>query len=419
MNASADKGRFGQPPPTLSSIEDLTRLAEKVDVSIHASADVSILANPVKIGRLAAPNSLAIHPMEACDGDALGRPGKLTLRRYRRFAEGGAGLIWAEAIAVVPEGRANPRQLWLNEESKGSFAEMIVMMRRVAAESSGADHRPIIVAQLTHSGRYSKPEGEAHPLIIQRDPYRDAMTLEHVPDPTLPSRIPEDWPILTDDYLDKLQDAYVEAAKTAFETGFDGVDIKACHGYLINETLAARARAGKYGGSFENRTRFLVEVVERIASELPAGKLIATRLGVHDAIPYPHGWAVAEDDYTTADLTEPKKLIALLEEKGVGLINVTAGSPHYNPHVNRPFNKPISGGYEEPEHPLAGVARLLGLNAEIQKGFPDIATVGTGYSWLQALMPNVAAAVKRDGGAIRILPKTSWTREPSIRKESA
>ena len=101
----------------LSSIDDLRRLSERLNVSVDAIDDVSILAEPVEVGGLVIPNSLAVHPMEGCDGDSQGRPGKLTLRRYERFAAGGAGLIWAEATAVVPEGKANPRQLWLNEST--------------------------------------------------------------------------------------------------------------------------------------------------------------------------------------------------------------------------------------------------------------------------------------------------------------
>jgi NADPH-dependent glutamate synthase beta subunit-like oxidoreductase/2,4-dienoyl-CoA reductase-like NADH-dependent reductase (Old Yellow Enzyme family) len=340
--------------------------------------------------------------MEGCDGDSQGRPGKLTSRRYERFAAGGAGLLWFEATAVVPEGRANPRQLWLNEDSKEDFAALIKRTRQKAAESNGPHHKPIIVAQLTHSGRYSKPGSTAHPIIAQRDPYRDTLTPQQKPDPDTKSKIPADWPIVTDDYLDRLQDAYVKAARIAFEVGFDAVDVKSCHGYLINELLACRNRAGKYGGPFENRTRFLLEVIDKIHKELGREMPVTTRLGIYDAIPYPYGWAVDKDDYTRPDLTEPKKLIALLRDRGVRLINITIANPYYNPHIGRPFNEPIVGGYPEPEHPLVGVSRLINLTGEIQKQFPDIAIVGTGYSWLQTLFANVAAASKANGLATLI-----------------
>ncbi|HUU19339.1 MAG TPA: FAD-dependent oxidoreductase [Sedimentisphaerales bacterium] len=376
----------------LSSIEDLEQLGSRLGVRIEAAEDVSILAEPVRAGKLLIPNSLAVHPMEGCDGDSQGRPGKLTLRRYERFAAGGAGLIWAEATAVVPEGRANPRQLWLHEENKDCFAAMVKMMREVAPE-----HKPVIVLQLTHSGRYSKPEGIGHPIIAQRDPYRDALAPQKKPDTNRKSKIPDDWPLVSDEYLDKLQDAYVTAARIAFEVGFDAVDIKSCHGYLINELFACHNRTGKYGGSFENRTRFVLEVIDKIHRELGKDTPVVTRLGVYDAIPYPYGWGVDKDDYRKPDLTEPKKLIGLLQQRGVNLINVTVANPYYNPHVGRPFNEAIVGGYEEPEHPLVGVSRLVNLTGKIQKEFPDIAIVGTGYSWLRTLFANVAAANKANG----------------------
>ena len=378
----------------LSNIEDLERLGERLDVRLEAVEDVSVLAEPVQVGELVIPNSLAVHPMEGCDGDSQGRPGKLTLRRYERFAAGGAGLLWAEATAVVPEGRANPRQLWLNENNKESFAAMVKRMREVAANSMGPGHRPVIVLQLTHSGRYSKPEGVGYPLIAQRDPYRDPLVPQQKPNSNAKSKIPDDWPIVTDEYLDELVGAYVKAARIAFEVGFDAVDVKSCHGYLINELFACRNRKGKYGGSFENRTRFVLEVIDKIHKELGEDKPVVTRLGVYDAIPYPYGWAVDKDDYNKPDLTEPKKLIGLLQERGVNLINVTIANPYYNPHVGRPFNETIVGGYEEPEHPLVGVSRLINLAGEIQKKFPDIAIVGTGYSWLRTLFANVAATNK-------------------------
>ena len=174
----------------LGTLDDLKCMASELGVTIAATEDVAILAEPVRAGKLLVPNSLAIHPMEGCDADSEGRPGKLTIRRYDRFARGGAGLIWAEATAVVPEGRANPRQLWINGKSRDSLAAMVRRARAAAAESMGPDHRPVIVAQLTHSGRYSKPEGVAHPLIPQRDPYRDAMVPQPTPNPNAAGKIP-------------------------------------------------------------------------------------------------------------------------------------------------------------------------------------------------------------------------------------
>ncbi len=381
----------------LSSIEDLRQLSNRLGVSVDATEDVSVLAQPVQFGDLVIPNSLSVHAMEGCDGDAQGRPSKLTVRRYERFGAGGAGLLWAEAIAIVPEARANPRQLWLHEGSKDAFAAMVKRARAKATKANGAGHRPVMVAQLTHSGRYSKPRGVAEPMIGQRDPYRDCLVPQWPPHTKGKSKLPDDYPLVTDEYLDKLQDAYVEAARIAFEIGYDAVDIKSCHGYLINELLACHTRKGKYGGSFENRTRLLIETVERIGRELGEKARIVARLGIYDAIPYPYGWGVDKDDYSKADLTEPKQLVGMLQERGVKLIDITIANPYYNPHVGRPFNEPIVGGYDEPEHPLTGVARLVDLTGQMQKAHPDVALVGTGYSWLRTLMANVGAANKANG----------------------
>ena len=211
-----------------------------------------------------------------------------------------------------------------------------------------------------------------------------------------------DWPVATDDHLDRLRDVYVDAARLAFDAGFDAVDIKACHGYLVNELLGARERDGKYGGPFENRTRFLLDVVDAVRATHGPGRMVTTRLGVFDAVPYPHGWGVDCSDCMRPDLAEPKRLIGLLADRGVPMINVTLASPYYNPHIGRPFNRNVAGGYDPPEHPLVGVCRAIELAGEIQQAFPGLPVVGTGYSWLQTLFPNVAAAAKAGGLATLI-----------------
>ena len=378
-----------QPVPTaeeLQDIDDLLELARRLDVTINVSGNVDILGEPVEIDGRTAPNSLAVQAMEGCDGDSEGRPRELTFRRYRRFAGGGAGLLWSEAIAVTPEARANPRQLRLTEKTRDDFARLMDTIRETARQKMGEDHRPVVIAQLTHSGRYSKPQGEPAPLIPQHDPHRDArMDLD------------PDHPVLTDEYLDQLVEKYVRAARLAFDVGFDGVDIKSCHGYLINEMFGCRRREGKYGGSFENRTRFLLDVVEAIHDELGKDKLVTTRMGIYDATPYPYSWGVSPEDPGKPDLTEPKRLVGELVDRGVSLLNVSMGNPYYNPHVNRPFDRPVEGGYESPEHPLEGVARLISLAGEVQQAYPRLAVVGSGYSWLRDLLPYVAAGTRNEG----------------------
>ncbi|MHC4984673.1 MAG: oxidoreductase [Planctomycetota bacterium] len=371
----------------LQTPADLAELCRQVGAHVETSDDLAPLGQPLSFAGLTIPNRLAIQPMEGCDSDSDGRPGPLTIRRYERFAAGGAGLLWMEATAVVPEGRANPRQLWLHDASVSAIAEMVAGIRRVAAERHGSDHRPALVVQLTHSGRYSKPEGKTAVLMAAHNPARDGLL-----------ELPRDGEIVTDDYLDSLVAAYVAAAKLAVEVGFDAVDVKACHGYLLNELLGARTREGRYGGSFANRTKLMLDIVDAIAAEVPDARIVS-RLNVYDAMDFPFGWGVDAEDATVPDLAEPKQLIGQLIDRGVDMIDVTAGNPYFNPHVNRPYNEPVVAGYPSPEHPLNGVARLIGLAGEIQQSFSDLAVVGSGYSWLRALIPHVAAATLRDGRA--------------------
>ncbi len=377
----------------ITNIEQLQKTVVKLGIHIPISDDLSALTTPLQHGPYSFPNAMILHPMEGCDGEADGSPGPLTIRRYERFAAGGAGLIWVEATAVVPHGRANPRQLWLHEGTKKSFAALMGRMQNILHEQLGPHFQPVFVLQLTHSGRYSRPEGVPLPLIAQHDPYRDAMVAQATPDAGLHPRIPPTLPVVNTEYLDDLQQEYVNAARLAYDIGFDAVDIKACHGYLINELLGSRQREDTYGGPFENRTRFLLDIIDAIHHQLGSDKKITTRLGVYDAVPYPYGWGVNEKDYSQPNLTEPIRLISLLQSRDVQLINITIANPYYNPHYGRPFIKPVAGGYDQPEHPLLGVHRFIELTAHLQRKFPDIAMIGTGYSWLGETMPQVAAGV--------------------------
>jgi 2,4-dienoyl-CoA reductase (NADPH2) len=368
------------------TLPQLQLLAAERGLRLAVSEDLSVLARPVQVGGHRIPNSLAIHPMEGCDGDALGRPGPLTVRRYERFAAGGAGLIWVEAMAVVPEGRANPRQLWIHEGSQAAFEGLVRRIRDVARQASGPDFRPMLVAQLTHSGRYSRPEREAKPLIAQ-----------HHPDWDRAMGLPGDYPLVTDEYLDALPDAFASAAVRAVDAGFDAVDLKICHGYLLAELLGCHTRPGRYGGSLENRISLILAILDRMRTALGPDRLIASRLGLFDAIPLPHGWGVDRADAGRPDVDEPLRLIAQMAKRNVAMIDVTVGNPYYNPHYNRPYDKPARGGYNTPEHPLVGVGRLIDLAAQVQRAHPQMVVVGTGYSWLRHLMPYVAAGSIAEG----------------------
>ena len=377
-------------PFRFSNLDELREAVRQLGLDIKVEEDTSYLTRPVAVAGRVIPNSMAVQPMEGCDGTIDGAPDDLTFRRYRRFGAGGAGLLWFEACAVVPEGRANPRQIWLRPETKDAFARLLDESRKAAAESMGPDHRPFAVLQLTHSGRYSRPVDVPKPIIAYRDPLLDRN-----------KGLPPDYPLITDDELDALQDYYVQSARLAFEVGFDAVDVKSCHRYLLNELLAAHTRDGKYGGSYENRTRFLKDVVARIFAEVGRDKIVTCRLGIHDAHPYPYGWGMDPNDPMKPNLEEPKRLVRELYDMGMRLIDITMGNPYFNPHVNRPYDRPIEGMSAPNEHPLAGVARLVGLTREVQQSVPEMVMVGSGYSWLRDMWPYVASANIRDG-AMRI-----------------
>ncbi len=368
------------------TLEELKSKILQLNVNMALSEDVSSLAKPVKVGNRTAPNAIAILPMEGCDSELDGSPSELVERRYTRLASGGAGLIWWEACAVVNEGRANSLQMMLTNKNIGKFSKLIKAVNKKAEEEKG--DRPVHVLQLTHSGRYSRPEGHTpQPLIPQHDPILDPRV-----------GIEEDAPVLSDSYLESLVEQYVHSAKLAIEAGFDGVDIKACHRYLLSELLASHTREGKYGGSFENRSRLLKEIIIEIHKALGAGPIIASRFNVFDAHPYPYGFGQDKEDFMVFDPTEPMQLVRMICDNGVNLLSNSAGNPYYiYPQVTRPFDKSSMGIPVPEEHPLESIARLFDFTRKIQKEAGDIPVVGNGYTWLRQFLPYAGAANLEDG----------------------
>jgi 2,4-dienoyl-CoA reductase-like NADH-dependent reductase (Old Yellow Enzyme family) len=373
------------------TLAELEVEVQSLGLDLHFSGDLAPLFRPVNVGPYRVGNSLCIQPMEGCDGTLDGRPDELTFRRYRRFGAGGAKLIWGEATAVAEEGRANPRQLWLTEKTAPDFERMLRECRQAHREAFGRDDDLLVGLQLTHSGRYC----HRRRLIAFRDPLLD------------PKTVGADYPLLDDDYLARLPDSYVAAARLAQRVGFDFVDIKQCHRYLLSELLAARTRPGPYGGSLENRTRLAREIIARVKTEVP-GLLVATRLNVYDGVPpdcvkqTAHSadtpvWGASQDDYSIPNLTEPLAWIGEMLKLGVGLVNVSMGNPYAVPHVIRPYEYPPPDGYETPEHPLVGVDRQFRLAEQVQRAFPGLPVVGSGYSYLQEYLFEAGAANVRDG----------------------
>lgn len=369
------------------TVDEIRAEADALGVGLAFDEDLSPLAVPVRVGTCEIPNALAIHPMEGCDGERDGRPGELTIRRYERFARGGSGLLWYEATAIEHAGRANPRQLTLTKETAPFLKGMLDHSLDLARQANGADFRPLTVLQLTFSGRYSKPDGLPAPVLAHHD---------GVLDPAM--GIPAEHPLATDDELERLRDRWVEAARLAHQIGFDAVDIKSCHRYLLSELLAAHTRPGRYGGSLENRTRLHYEIVEQVQAEVP-GLMVTMRLNVYDGHPYPWGWGVSKEDPLVPDLREPIRFVHGLYERGMRLINVTAGNPYFTPHINRPYDTAVRGGKVPDEHPLVGVGRIIGLARQIKQAVPGMTVVATGYSWLRQFLGHAAAGTVRRGDA--------------------
>jgi 2,4-dienoyl-CoA reductase (NADPH2) len=368
-------------------VDEIRADAVSLGVDLAFDDDLSPLAQPIQVDGREIPNALAIQPMEGCDGERDGRPAELTIRRYERFARGGAGLLWYEATAIEHAGRANPRQLTVTTRTASALKELLDHSLSLAREANGAGFRPLTVLQLTFSGRYSKPDGVPAPVLAHHDGVLDAAM-----------GIPADHPLISDDELERLRDGFVEAARLAYEIGFDAIDVKSCHRYLLSELLAAHTRPGRYGGSFENRTRLHYEIVEQIQAEVP-DLMVTMRLNGYDGHPYPWGWGVSEEDPQVPDLSEPIRFVRGLYERGMRLINITAGNPYFTPHINRPFDIPVRGGKVPDEHPLFGVGRIVDVARQIKRAVPEMVVIGSGYTWLRQFMAHAAAATVRRGDA--------------------
>jgi len=367
----------------LRTRDDLLDKARELGVEIPFTDDVSALLTPVQVAGRTLANRMAVLPMEGADAEADGSPTPITARRYERYAAGGASLVWFEATAVTPEGRSNPHQLMLSAETKAAFKRLVGRVRKAAR---AAGRNPVLILQLTHSGRFSKPEGIPQPILSHRNPFLDGLL-----------SLPGNYPLLDDGGLQAVQDRYLTAARLARDVGFDGVDVKACHGYLVSELLASYTRRdSRYGGSLANRSRFLLETLAQIGNEWP-GLILTGRLSVYDSIPSPFGFGVDADDPTLVDLTEPVAVIRRLIESNVSLLSFSAGIPAYKPWFGRPFDKPVPGAVTPDEHPLEGVGRLLRIAGLLQREFPDLPVVGTGMSWLRWFFPHVAAAAVAEG----------------------
>ena len=365
---------------------------------------------PVRVG-----NRFCVLPMEGWDGTTTGEPSDLTRRRWQRFGASGAKLVWGgEAVAVRHDGRANPNQLLMSERNEPSLASLRDELVTAHRErfGSNADSDLYLGLQLTHSGRFSRPNvwNRPEPLAAHANPVLD-------------KRFPGGVTLMTDEAIDRLVEEFIEAARRAYAIGFQFVDIKHCHGYFGHELLSARERSGRYGGTLENRTRFLFAVVDGIRATVP-GLGIGVRLSVIDSVPYrktadgpgepepatagyQYVFGVMEEsaidrallDRSLLDrsLNDGRAFLRLLQARGIRWVCLTAGSPYYCPHVVRPALFPPTDGYEPPEDPLRGVARQIAVTARLKAEFPEMVFVGSAYTYLQEWLPNVGQYTLRHG----------------------
>ena len=354
-------------------------------------------------------NRFTVLPMEGWDGTPDGRPTDLTTRRWERFGLSGAKLIWGgEAVAVRHDGRANPNQLMINRQNLKDLADLRQTLVDAHRHSMGDTSDLLIGLQLTHSGRFARPNDKK-----RLEPY---LAYDHpILNPKFGLPVPSTH-VVSDGWLDDLVGDFTRAAVMAQEIGFDFVDLKHCHGYLGHELLSAVHRPGRYGGSFENRTRFLRELVKNIKRDAPGLKM-GVRLSAFDFAPFQMGEdkigipvEIYENrDYAYAfggdgsgqgiDLTEPAAFLQLMEALGLKLVCITGGSPYYVPHIQRPAYTPPSDGYYPPEDPLLGVARQMWVTRQLKESFPNMVVVGSAYSCLQDWLPNVAQAALSLGWA--------------------
>jgi 2,4-dienoyl-CoA reductase-like NADH-dependent reductase (Old Yellow Enzyme family) len=388
-------------------------LAMPCDDTLQSGPD-SVMAQPLQVGPFTIGNRYAVHPMEGWDGSADGHPSDNTRRRWRHFGLSGAKMIWGgEAVAVRHDGRANPRQLVMNARTQADIAGLRDTLVQAHREAMGDDKDLVIGLQLTHSGRFCKPNDDARmePRVLYHHPLLDGKFGPK-----------ENIVVMSDGDIRQLIDDFILAAKRAWDCGFQFIDLKHCHGYLGHEFLSAKTREGDYGGSMANRTRFLRELTQGIRAAVP-GMQLGVRLSAVDflpyrpdpaqstaeslgpgipvdasqALPYRYGFGTDEQDPHHIHLDETAAFLQAMVDLDIRLLNVTIGSPYYTPHVTRPALYPPSDGYQPPEDPLVGVMRHLELVRDLKQRFPQLCFVGSGYTYLQEFLPYVAQAVVREG----------------------
>jgi 2,4-dienoyl-CoA reductase-like NADH-dependent reductase (Old Yellow Enzyme family) len=306
--------------------------------------DLEMLSSPIQIGKKMAANRIVNQPMECNDGDSGGNPTQMTFQRYRNLAAGGAGVIVVESLTLSYESRARKNQLKISEETAKGLEKLVKEMREV-------NPKPLILFQLNHSGRIS---GAAFSKVVSLYPTGD---------PNIH--------LLTEKEIEEIGKKFAQAAIIAKQVGADGIDFKHCHGYLCGEMLRpANTRQDRFGGNFENRTRFFRETTESIKKAVGGNDfLLGVRYSVYEGIP--GGLGTSGPEEVTEELFEPLRFAKMAEELGMNYINVSAGIPAVTPEIVRPTKS-------FPE----GVYRHFGW-AKAVRNLVKIPVIGSGYSYLR------------------------------------
>lgn len=363
------------------NLEEIKAKAEELKVHLPFAENTEALRREAAFGNVTLKNRMGIAPMEGADALPDGSPSELTMRRYIREARGQSAMIWFEAISIVPEGRSSAHQLMLTRENLEHYKRLTAAVKEAGIKANG--FAPWLVMQANHSGRYSNPQGRPAPMIAYRHPEYERL------------RAADDSCIVTDDYLMRLEEKFGEAALLAKQAGFDAVDVKACHGYLLAELLSAYQRPGIYGGSFENRTRLLKNGIAAAKAHEDSRFLVTARIGIYDGYAHPYGFGVREGNGAIPDMDEPIRLVRLLHEKyGMPMVNLTMGNPYVTTHVTRPFD---GGKYVPKEHPLYGVARIIQGIGEVKRAVPDMFISASGPSYLRQYSDLYAAGAIEEG----------------------
>ncbi len=352
---------------TYKSLEEIKEKAKELGVSLPFAGDTHVLKEEIHFGSVSLPNRMGIAPMEGADALPDGSPSDYTLRRYVKEAIGGSAVIWFEAISIVEEGRSSKTQLLLTKENLENYKRFTSEIKEAGIKANG--FAPYLIMQANHSGRYSNPDNKPAPMIAYRHP-----ELEQY-------RAADDSCIVSDEYLKKLEEKFGEASRLAKEAGFDAVDIKSCHGYLLAELSSAYLRPGMYGGSYENRTRLLKNGILAARVYEDEHFMVTSRLGIYDGYAYPYGFGVSEGSGRTPDLAEPIRLVKELHEKyGLSMIDLTMGNPYATTHVTRPFDM---GKYVPDEHPFLGLDRMIHGIGAVKQAVPGMVIYGSAPTYLR------------------------------------